>query len=454
MSCSKIIDSVVKKDLCTGCGLCASACSSKSLRMKLNEYGFYTPVKIKECKDDCTCINVCPFNPNPESVVKTENEIADLFLKENTHEHPKIGHYIGLYAGHSIKHRLTSSSGGIATYLLTELLRKGIIQHVISVKESESDNLHYEYSISSSEEQLNAAAKTKYYPVTLENVLKKIQELEGNFAIVGVACFIKGIRLAQYYDPTLKQKIKFLIGIICGGIKSTFFAEYLASKASASPLEYKKPDFRVKDINSTAHNYAFSCIDKTGEQKIIKMWKVGDMWGTGLFKANACDFCDDVTTELADISLGDAWLEPYSNDGKGTNVIVTRSILAENLLQDGVLKNELDISILPQEQFLASQQGSYNHRHAGLLYRKNKALSKGVNVPPKRFDNSNISLLLKLIQQMRMITRKRSLEIWAEQKDSFVFDKKMYNNLFILRKLTRLNHIQRGIIKRIKKVIS
>jgi coenzyme F420 hydrogenase subunit beta len=30
------------------------------------------------------------------------------------------------------------------------------------------------------------------------------------------------------------------------------------------------------------------------------------MCASGLFKANACDYCDDVTTELVDISLGDA----------------------------------------------------------------------------------------------------------------------------------------------------
>ncbi len=42
------------------------------------------------------------------------------------------------------------------------------------------------------------------------------------------------------------------------------------------------------------------------------------MWGGGLFKANAYDFCDYVTTELADISLDDARLPRYNQDGKDT----------------------------------------------------------------------------------------------------------------------------------------
>ena len=33
---------------------------------------------------------------------------------------------------------------------------------------------------------------------------------------------------------------------------------------------------------------------------------------------------DDVVTETADISFGDAWVEPYSSGGRGTNVIIVR----------------------------------------------------------------------------------------------------------------------------------
>jgi coenzyme F420 hydrogenase subunit beta len=137
--------------------------------------------------------------------------------------------------------------------------------------------------------------------------------LEGKIAIVGVACFIKAIRLAQHKEPDFKEKIPFLIGIICGGVKSRFFTKYLAGKVGVSIENIQQPQFRMKDLNSTSDNYSFGCYDRNGKskkEKTVKMRSVGNMWGTGLFKANACDFCDDVTTELADISLGDAWYRP------------------------------------------------------------------------------------------------------------------------------------------------
>jgi len=276
--------------------------------------------------------------------------------------------------------------------------------------------------------------------------MPKIHELEGKVAIVGVACFIKALRLAQYTEPQLKEKIPFLVGIICGGLKSRFFTEYLANKAGVEIENIEKPKFRIKDFNSTAGDYSFGCIDgKTQTEKNIKMRSVGDMWGTGLFKANACDFCDDVTNELADISLGDAWLEPFSKDGKGTNVIVARSELADNIILEGMKNNELAVEPLSLERFLSSQQGSFNHRHEGLGYRIELARKQGKIVPPKRHDKEKISIDFKWVQEQRLKLRGKSLEMWRETKNASAFDSEMKRDLQRLYRLTKIYHCKRAI---------
>lgn len=453
MNGNLMIKSVVENDMCIGCGLCAAQCKSDAIQMKMNQFGFYTANVDDSYAIGEEIVNVCPFNPNPDGKVKTENEIAALFLNQADKNHKKIGRYINTYAGYSIKHRPTSSSGGIATYTLIELMRRGEIQHVISVKTG-SNTAHYEYMVSSSIDEITNAAKTKYYPVTLADALKTVTKLNGKIAIVGVACFIKAIRLAQVHDPIFNDKVGFLIGIICGGVKSAFFAEYLSSKTGVTVDEFTLPEFRIKDINSTASDYSYGCVDKDENQKTIKMRLVGDMWGTGLFKANACDYCDDVTTELADLSLGDAWLEPYSTDGRGTSVLVTRSNLAEDIIKAGMANGELVIDDLPEERFLASQQGSFNHRHDGLAYRIKVGKTPLNAIPPKRFTHTSLSPLLKIIHRLRMATRQNSLLVWANGKDSQVFDHQMQRNLYWLKFFTRANHYQRAIIRRLKKVLS
>ncbi|MDD3416036.1 MAG: Coenzyme F420 hydrogenase/dehydrogenase, beta subunit C-terminal domain [Lachnospiraceae bacterium] len=452
---SKVIDLVVKNDLCIGCGLCTYKCPNKAIEMKWNEYGFITPVLSGSCDNDGSCLSVCPFNPFPAEEVKTEDELANIFLNEAPNHHPKIGKYYGLYAGYSNEFRKTSSSGGIATFVLSELLEQKIVNYIFSVKESSSPESHYEYAISKTKDELIAGAKTRYYPVTLATVFSEIDKIDGSIAIVGVGCFIKAIRLAQHTNPELKTKIKFLVGIICGGVKSRFFTEYLANRAGVPTDLYYKPEFRIKDLNSTASDYSFGCFNKkTNEFKSIKMRRVGDMWGTGLFKNNACDFCDDVTTELADISLGDAWLQPYVNEGHGSNVIVTRSILAENILDIGIRSKQLNLNTLEKSIFLSSQQGSFNHRHDGLKYRISKSREKGVSIPEKRNSNIDITIDFKFVQKARMIIRKKSLETWKSNTHLSSFTKEMHSDLILLRRKTIIYHYRKKIFYKIRKILN
>lgn len=446
----KVISEVVTQDLCIGCGLCTYKCPSGALKMDWNDYGFLIPKLVNDCNDNGDCLTVCPFNPYPEKEIKTEKEIAEKFLKDKIFHHPQIGNYKGIYAGYANEYRLTSSSGGMATYVSSELLKEGYINHILSVKESRKPGQYYEYAISSSEDELLASSKTRYFPVTLDSVLKEIKHLNGNVAIVGVACFIKAVRLAQLKEPYLKEKIPFLIGIICGGLKSRFYTEYLAGKSGAVK-QFQNPQYRIKNIDSGAGDYSFGCNDlETNTNKTIRMKTVGDMWGTGLFKANACDFCDDVTTELADVSVGDAWIKPYHLDGKGTNLVITRSQLADSYIQEGIQQGKLNLEKLTVERLLFSQKGSFNHRHIGLSYRLSVAKKNGLKIPPKRFGSKKLSFDFKIVQWLRMKTRKRSLVIWEKYQDISFFDKKMIIPLKLLKLATTFYHYKKAALNKIK----
>ncbi|MEE4287538.1 MAG: Coenzyme F420 hydrogenase/dehydrogenase, beta subunit C-terminal domain [Mariniphaga sp.] len=446
----KVITEVVNQDLCTGCGLCVYKCPSGALKMNWNEYGFLVPEIADECNDNGDCLTVCPFNPYPEEALKTEDEIAKKILTDEISRHPKIGKYKGIYAGYADEYRLTSSSGGMATYVASELLEQGFINHVISVKESEKPGQYYEYAISSTREELLTTSKTRYFPVTLGSVLTEINQLNGKIAIVGVACFVKAVRLAQLKELYLKEKIPFLIGIICGGLKSRFFTEYLADKSGAKN-HFQKPQYRIKNLESSAGDYLFGCTDLgTNSKKSIRMKTVGDMWGTGLFKANACDFCEDVTTELADISMGDAWIKPYHLDGKGTNLVITRSHFADDLIQQGIQQGKLNLEKLSIECLLFSQKGSFNHRHTGLSVRLRIAEKIGLKIQPKRFGKEKVPIDFKIVQRLRMKTRKKSLTIWKKYTDASVFDKKMAASLNLLKLATTFYHYKKGALKKLK----
>lgn len=429
------IKDIVKNDLCTGCGGCISESNS---RMIWNQDGFLVPDITKDFSDDA--VKLCPFNPNPEPEVRDEDQLANIFLKDAKNRDERIGKFENTYVGYSKANRKTSSSGGLATYVFEQLLRQKVVDHLFIVKEVDGT---YAYQWFNDIEQILQSSKTRYIPVTLQNLFKEIDQKEGKVAVSGVSCFIKAVRLKQHYKPQYKEKIPFLVGIICGGLKSTFFTDYLAQKSGIEG-KYLKQEYRIKDPKATAIEYSFGAFDKNNTFHQMKMKTVGDMWGTGLFKANACDFCDDVTTELADISLGDAWLEPYRKEGMGTSVIVTRTQFADELIQTGILNNKLSVSELSLAAFKSSQAGSFKHRQLGEAFRLAKIKKSKSVIPYKRKRLlESIPIEFKVVQSQRMKLRKQSIEIWKSTPFADLFEEKIAvhkNNL--IKKTERYHLIQ------------
>ena len=428
------IDLIVKNNLCTGCGVCISEDQTHQAKMIWNNEGFLVPLLGKSSTQD-KMVKVCPFAIQQ----KDEDELGELFLKQpETQYHNKIGYYYGLYAGYSKQFRETSSSGGIATYIFNALLERKIVDHLFIVKEVDGQ---YAYQFFSNVEEITQISKTRYTPVTLEKLFQELSKVDGKVAVSGVACFVKAIRLKQMYDPVLKEKIAFIVGIICGGLKSKYYTDYLAQEAGCKN-EYNYAQYRVKNKESYALDYKFSCIEKSDKKiHMVDMQSLGDMWGTGLFKSNACDFCDDVLTELADISLGDAWIDPYDQSGLGNSIIITRTKIAENLIKNGLNKNLLALDVMNTGKIILSQNGSFNHRHKGLAFRVMKVNKEGKLTPRKRNKHMvNQNLLFNFVQKSRLKTRQKSLDYWLETRNHLKFKIKMKPYLENLKFFTLWNH--------------
>lgn len=424
---------------CTGCGACVSE-SNGALTMQWNDEGFFLPrVRTKGLPIPITAIKVCPFNPRPERTVEDEDAIAKHFISDAPHFDAKGGSYRCAFIGYSKEFRETSSSGGIATYVFKALLEGGHVDHLFVVVSDDEGG--YRYALHSDVKSIGDTSKTRYFPVTLEKLFVILDGVQGTVAVSGVACFIKAIRLKQFYHPDLKLKIPFLLGIICGGLKSKFFTEFLAQNAGVEG-RFSNPDYRIKDVRSTANDYSFGAYDQAARFHKMKMSVVGDMWGTGLFKSAACDFCTDVLTELADISLGDAWLPKYKGDGLGNNVVVCRSALAESLLRTGIERGELALSQVSIEQIVESQRASFAHRHDALRFRVFLAkFWSPLSTPVLRGRlMRSISIPFAIVQMLRARVRYKSIEYWKLKPNVTFFNGQISRELTLLRFFTKLYH--------------
>ena len=197
-------------------------------------------------------------------------------------------------------------------------------------------------------------------------------------------------------------------------------------------------------------DYSFGAFNESGEFQKVRMQTLGDMWGSGLFKANACDFCDDVTTELADISLGDAWIDPYKKDGLGNSIIITRSVFAENLILEGISSGDLNIDVVNKDKIIRSQDASFRHRQGGIYERisQNEKLSKLYPKKRQRFFKK-APYEFRLVQLERRKIRQLSLDFWNMTKESNLFEKKLKVHRDKLKTLSKFFHR----VQKLKKIL-
>ena len=395
--------------LCTGCGVCVSE-SGGALEMAWSSNGFLIP-KTTGSTSPLGARKVCPFNPSPDKEVEDEDALANLFLASAPNFDPAAGRFESCYVGYSKKYRETSSSGGLATYVLEQLIKRRVVDYLFVVQSDGAAG--YRYAVCKSVSDFRSISKTRYYPVSMDRLFEIIDRSEGRVAVSAVACFAKAIRLKQYYRPEYRDKIPFVLGIICGGLKSRNYTDFLAKSAGVVGA-YSHPDYRVKDPESSASDYSFAALGPDRKKRQIKMQRIGTNWGAGLFKARACDFCSDVLTELAYISLGDAWLPRYRPDGMGHSVVVTRSRLAEEIIQDGIASGDLHAELVPVRTIVESQSGGFNHKHKGLKFRSWVAKYFLGFAPPKLRTRllTDLTVPEAIVQIHRERTRSKSLAYW------------------------------------------
>ncbi len=414
------IESVISLGYCIGCGSCAAVKDSPFV-VSMNDEGYYQAVGSV----DSSFPSVCPFADGSLN----EDVLGSKLFGDIAHDE-YLGYHLESFAGSVTKepYRTTGTSGGMATWLSVVLLEESLIDYVIHVKPSSDPSILFSYDISSTKEEIIEGAASKYYPVEMSKVLEIVRDKPGRYLLVGVPCFIKAVRLLSEREPLFKERIVFTIGIVCGHLKSDRFAKSIGWELGVHPSSLKYLEFRKKLAGHPASYFGVSVVgdDDSSIEAPMDPLIVSD-WGHGLFRYQACDYCDDVLAETADVTFGDAWLPEYEEDSRGNSIIVVRKPLILSIIEKH--KDELDIRSISAEKIYQSQAAGFRHRRDGLSYR---LFLKDLNSqwrPAKRVEPSdNHPEKRKKIYKMRselVELGNRAFEKAIEADDFSVFKKEI-----------------------------
>ena len=362
---------IVRSGLCIGCGGCAA--DEPRASMAWDAYGQLKPEGPADwyAAPTTTFAARCPFSP----AAANEDVIATAQLPDAPHSDARIGRYEHAWVGHVAEDTFRSdgSSGGMVSWVANELLRTGCVDavaHVVATDPVGEGARFFRYRLSRTRAEIAQGAKSRYYPIDLAETIRAIRETPGRYAIVGLPCFIKAIQLLRRSDPVIAERVTHTLGLFCGHMKSARLVESFAWQLEAPIEQVRSVDYRIKDEGRPANWYRAHLELADGSARAQDWWHLADGdWGAGYFQNSACNMCDDVVAETADIAFGDAWVEPYSSDGRGSNVAVVRSAELGRMVADAVADGRLALRQVDADYIVGTQAAGFRHRREGLAYR-------------------------------------------------------------------------------------
>lgn len=405
---------MVRAGLCIGCGSCVAQSPGTRARMGFDADGLLVPHGPRAWRraPPRSFVATCPFSAG----ALDEDALAVALFADAPRHASSVGRYRAAYVGHVAERgfRRRGSSGGMAGWVAAELLRTGRVDGVAHVVPADPlrGGRRFRYAIARDLRALRAGARSRYYPVELSEVLEEIRTTPGRYAVIGIPCFVKAVQLLRRADPLFGERIRYTLGLFCGHMKSARFADSIALQLGADPAEVRRVEFRDKTPDRPANWYHARLELRDGGRAEGDWWHLADGdWGAGYFMAGACNWCDDVVAETADVSFGDAWVEPHASDWRGTNVVVVRSREIQTLIDDANAAGRLALTPVDADYVARTQAAGLRQRREGLAWRlarlPHPTLRKRV-----RADVGGLTLRRRLIYAMRWRISAWSHRVW------------------------------------------
>jgi coenzyme F420 hydrogenase subunit beta len=317
-----LMNEVVEAGKCVSCGTCVVACPFACLDLIKEK-----PSLVKECKVCGICAQVCPRYQ--WTMAKVENFV---FGRERKPEEGfGIHRRIALAQATDDNILKVRQDGGAATALLLFALKTGLIDSAIVAGTDKEKPFYPAPMLATTVEEIVEAAGTKYS--CSSNILalpEMLKQKKANVAFVGTPCQIHAVRRMQMAG--LKRQtgpLKFLVGLMCS---ECFTYEGLMENHIHEKLGIDLADIRKINIKGRMLVSTDSGITEIPLAEIKQ------------YARKSCSFCDDFSSELADISVGGLGLDDWT-------FTIIRTEKGEQLFSSAEKAGYLRTKTLDEESF-------------------------------------------------------------------------------------------------------
>lgn len=331
---------IIDGGLCHRCGSCVGICPTGVLARSDEEYP--TIVNLSACTDCDLCVKVCPgdeFNAElfrqqmfgGEAGRETGGDAGELDAGKagspvassshdsrgqhkdlhNTHGHFQEG-LIAYATDPDIRER--STSGGLVTAILLDMLERGEIDGAITIASDDGTLWKGKPQVARTREEILSSMKSKYAITSTNAMLAEVRATPGRYALVGLPCQIHGFLKAAALDERIRERVVLTIGLFChASIEHEAFKilwDSLGEKAHQAKRFIsrigKHPGTPYLELEDGSLSPVYFPQAKGYRPTSIEMINILYR----LYTPARCLTCYDATAEFADIAVGDPWMAP------------------------------------------------------------------------------------------------------------------------------------------------
>jgi coenzyme F420 hydrogenase subunit beta len=349
-------------ELCTQCGTCAGVCPGDAVTMDWElRYGWRVRVDDERCTDCGACLAVCPgesFDFGGDAAWRQRNAGAPRldFLG------PWRGLWFGWATDPDVRH--AGASGGVATAILQAALENGVsgeggerlpVDAAICARVDPANALAVGPVLAKTPAEIAACRGSKYNAVAMNELLAHVRATPGRYVLVGLPCHIQGLRLAQQRSAELSERVVLALGVFCGWTSEPRATELTARRAGLDSRDLATVSYRGPGWPGGMRLVTRAGV---GRQRPYPHYFERLM---GAYTPPRCRLCPDALAELADISVGDAWLDRFTDDpavADGVSDVIARTPAGERLIRE-LVPDRLTLSPAAPAEMLASQTEAY-----------------------------------------------------------------------------------------------
>ena len=328
--------------MCIACGACSAADPNVTVQLDAARQIFEP-----SSPGNGLAVSVCPS-------VKVEYQALSEFVFGDAPANP-LGVIDSIYLAQSRDYdrNLRASSGGLIKEVVAHLLASGTVDAVLSI--SHADGLEYKARLVERPEQVDELPGSIYHSIDLSDVLATLIATDKKLGLIALPCQLEGIySYVSQTAPELRDRIGFTIGLLCAWQYSRHSLAAIGSFYGFTLDEIADVAYRgggpIGKLRVTLRNGKEHAINR----RASLFYQVAfDRY----FNTPRCNVCINHTNYLADLVVGDSWIQKTRFSKTGVSLVICRTEQATALIKQMEQKECVVLVQATEDEVIESEGG-------------------------------------------------------------------------------------------------